>query len=217
MTGNRTEQAGRTLTLPANAGKSFGYVRMRPLAGILTVYTCRECERPINQAAEVCPYCGADLTVTPESEEPPKKRNLVSVLLRWGVLVAAMWGFLWFVLPQSGDPQQRAEAHALEALRECQTTLAAYADAQGGRFPPSLEALPPDSTVALRGAAQRALAEGYRIEYTPGALNPDGRVTSYSLRLNAGHFGFPNFFADQSGVVRSTKEKRPATVEDPPI
>ena len=180
------------------------------------MYTCRECERPINQAAEVCPYCGADLAVTPESEESPKKRNLVSVLLRWGVLVAAMWAFLWFVLPQSGDPQQRAEARAVELLRECNRTLTAYSEAKN-EFPPSLDALPPTSTVALREAAQRALAEGYRIEYTPGAQNPDGRVLTYSLRANTSHFGYRNFFTDQAWMIRATSENRPATVEDPPV
>lgn len=181
------------------------------------MYTCRECEHPINQATELCPHCGADLTVTLEADEPPKKRNLVSVLLRWGVLVAAMWAFLWFVLPQSGDPQQRAEARALELLREAKSVLAAHAEAQGGSYPPSLEALAQQPAAGLRAAAQRALAEGYRAEYTPGAPNPDGRVTSYSLRANASHFGYRNFFLDQSGVIRATDENRPATAEDAPI
>ena len=26
------------------------------------MYTCRECERELNQATEVCPYCGTDLS-----------------------------------------------------------------------------------------------------------------------------------------------------------
>ena len=36
------------------------------------MYTCRECERPINQATEICPYCGADLTEPIGLESRPK-------------------------------------------------------------------------------------------------------------------------------------------------
>lgn len=182
------------------------------------MYTCRECERPINQATELCPYCGADLTPDAQpAAEAPGKRSVVRTLLQWGVLLAAMWGFLWFVLPQSGDPKARAEARAIELLRETRAALTAYADAQGGVYPPSLEALPRESAAAVRQAAQRALGEGYRIEYTPGALNSEGRVASFSLRARAGNFGYRNFFTDQSGVVRATGENRPATGDDPQI
>ena len=182
------------------------------------MYTCRKCERPINQATELCPYCGADLTAEAlPGEEPPKKRSLVRTLLQWGILLGAMWGFLWFVLPQGGDPKARAETRALELLRETRVALTAYADAQGGIFPPSLDALPRESAAAVRQAAQRALAEGYRIEYTPGALNSEGRVASFSLRARAGNFGYRNFFTDQTGVVRGTAENRPATADDPEI
>jgi len=183
------------------------------------MYTCRACERPINQATEVCPYCGTDLTeeALATEEEPRKKRNLVSVLLRWGVLLLAMWGFLWFVLPERGDPSARAEAEALELLNEARRGLAAYADAQGGSYPPSLEALPAESARAVREAAQRALADGYRMEYAAGPPGNDGRITTYFLRLRAGHYGYRSFFVDQSGVIRATRENRAATADDSPV
>ena len=183
------------------------------------MYTCRECERPINQATELCPYCGADLTAgaEPSGQETPKKRNLVIVLLRWGVLLGAIWAFLWYVLPESGDPRARAEQRALELLLETRTALVTYADAQGGGFPASLDALPRESAAGVRQAAQRALGEGYRIEYAAGSLNPAGHVTSFSLRARAGNFGYRNFFTDQTGVIRATRENRNATADDPPI
>lgn len=183
------------------------------------MYTCRECERPVNTATELCPYCGADLTAEaqPALEQSPKKRNLAGALLRWGILLGAMWGFLWWVLPESGDPRLRAEGRALELVRETQAALAAHADAQGGIFPAALDGLAGESTARVRQAAQRALGEGYRIEYVPGTATPDGRVTSFTVRVRAGRFGFRNFYTDQSGVIRATRENRAATADDPTI
>jgi len=185
------------------------------------MFTCCECDRPINTATELCPYCGADLTE--EALVPagglPKKRNLLLVLFRWGVLVAAIWAFLWYVLPERGDPSAQAETHAIELLEVGRAALVAYAEAQGGSFPPSLEALPAAAggVAPVREAAQRALSGGYRLEYTPGQPNADGRVTSFTLRARAGHYGYRNFFTDQTGIIRATRENRPATPEDPPI
>ena len=96
------------------------------------MYTCRECERPVNQATEVCPYCGADLTVPIEAEDTAKKRSPLGAVVRWGVLLAAIWGFLWFVLPERrGDTTAQAEAQAIELLRLAQTEQAF----DGGGFP----------------------------------------------------------------------------------
>ena len=180
------------------------------------MYTCRECERPINQATEICPYCGADLTAAALStmEDPRKKRSLASVLVRWAVLLAALWGLLWFVLPQRvGDRSAQAEARAVEALREVRAALTAYAEAQGGAYPASLEALGERG----RKPAQLAQSEGYRLEYTPGPPSPDGIVRSYALLARPGNYGYRNFYTDETGALRATRENRPATAHDPPI
>ena len=184
------------------------------------MYTCRECEREVNQATEICPYCGADLTEAglPPSSEPAKKGTLASVLLRWGVLLAglsvALWGFLWYVLPQSGgNPAGRAEARAVEALAELRTVLTAYASAQGGGYPASLEVLGD----RVRVPAQKALSEGYQVQYTPGPVGSDARVHSYVLLARPGNYSYRSFYTDETGVLRATRENRPATAQDPPI
>lgn len=184
------------------------------------MYTCRECERPINPASELCPYCGADLTEDPAAsqQDPGTKPSLPLVLLRWSVLLAAMWAFLWFVLPERrGNATAQAEARAIALLRETRTALLAYAEAQGGSLPRSLEALPPESALRVRQAAQAALREGYELFYTPGPPSEAGRVTSFLLRARASNYGFRNFFMDETGVLRATQENRPATAQDPPI
>lgn len=183
------------------------------------MYTCRECERPINQATEICPYCGADLTAPPvEEAEPPKKPNLIKTLAYWSVVVAAMWAFLWFILPEKkGDAAARAEATAIEALRVTQRALAEYAATHGGAYPQSLEALADQ----LRTVAQKAQGEGYVLDYAAGppemAAEAAGIVRTYALGARAAYYGYRNFFTDQSGVIRGTQENRAATLKDPPI
>lgn len=183
------------------------------------MYTCRECENVINQASEICPYCGADLTAPAcEGAEPAAKTALRSVILRWtiliAVLIAAMWSFVWFVMPEPGrDRALRAETSAIEALRDLRGALAGYAAAQGGVYPASLEALGDRA----RLPAQSAQREGYQMLYTPGPAGPDGRVHTYALLARAGNFGFRNFYVDETGVIRATRENRPATAQDPPL
>ena len=181
--------------------------------------TCRECEYEINQATEICPHCGADLTSLPEEfTTPAKKPTLRNILLRWGVLLgillAAMWSFLWFVVtPRTGNVTAEAESHAVEAIKDVNAQLHSYAEARGGIYPANLEQLGPE----VRPAAQLAQSDGYRLEYTPGLAEADGAIHNYSLEARAGNYGYHNFYIDISGVLRATKEDRDATSADPPL
>src|SRR6202171_1504321 len=102
------------------------------------MYNCRECETEINQGTEICPHCGADLTVSAPGAAPPvAKASPQKILLRGGillgVLLAAIWSFLWFVVPErQGTPTTQAEARALESLRQVRSALATYASGQHG-------------------------------------------------------------------------------------
>ncbi len=179
------------------------------------MYSCRECERPINQATELCPYCGADLTETAAQgkAETAKESSTWKRILWLSIPLAAMWAFLWYVVPEKGSSQAAdAESKAMAALREVNASLAAYAEAQG-QFPASLEQLGDK----VRSAAQRAQTEGYRLGYFPGPAGGDGRLQTYALVARPGNYGFRNFYMDQSGIMRSTREDRQATAEDPPI
>ncbi len=184
------------------------------------MYTCRECENVINQASELCPYCGADLTVpaSGEVEAPEQPRSLAKILLRWGMLLlvlsSALWGFLWFVLPErAGNPAARAETIAIEALRDIRAALASYASAQGGAYPESLELLGDRA----RLPAQRAQSQGYRVEYSAGRAGSDGAAHNYILLARPGNYGYRGFYLDETGVLRATRENRPATAQDAPI
>jgi hypothetical protein len=181
--------------------------------------TCRTCEAEINQATEICPHCGADLTSLPsESLAQRKKPSLARILLRWGVLLgillAAMWSFLWFVVtPRSGHSGVEAEQNAVLALNDVVAELGVYAGANAGAFPSTLEQLGPP----VRQAAQLAQSEGYQLQYTPGPVEADGEIHGYSLEARAGNYGYKNFYTDVSKIIRATGENRAASSLDPPI
>jgi hypothetical protein len=182
------------------------------------MYTCRECESEVNQGTEICPQCGADLTVpSPGADAPAPKPGLRKILLRWGVLLAvllgAVWSFLWFIVPErQGNPTTQAEARAVESLQNVRAALTEYASAQGGAYPRLFESL----GEAGRAAAQLAQSAGYRIQYSPGPVEADGRIRTYTLEARAGNYGFRNFYTDDGGIMRATRENRAATAQDPP-
>lgn len=178
------------------------------------MYVCRECEQPINQASEICPYCGADLTASPEDElAGQKKPSLGKVLVYWGAVLAFLAAMLWFALPlRHANPAPQAEGRALGALGQINASLRSYETAEGN-FPPSLEPLG-DSA---RGPAQSAQSAGYEILYTPGEPGADGRAHHYVLLARAGNYSYGNFYTDDTGTIRMTRENRPATAQDPPI
>jgi hypothetical protein len=180
------------------------------------MYECPHCEAHINTATEICPQCGADLVATTEPKPPTPLRK---ALLRWGILlgilIASLWGFLLFVIPaHRGDSALEAETRAILALNDMRSALVSYAAAQPGEsFPDSLEALGDRA----RAAAQLAQSEGYQLQYTPAPAGADGVIHSYALQARAGNFGYRNFYTDQSGTLRATKENRAATSQDPPL
>jgi hypothetical protein len=183
------------------------------------MYVCPQCETEINTSTELCPHCGADLTAEGQPAAPSAPKSLRRILTRWaillGIVAAALWSFLWFVMPaQHGDSTAQAESRAISALANLHTALASYAAAQtGGSFPNSLELLGESS----RAAAQLAQSEGYQISYTPAPPRPDGSIRSYTLQARAGNFGFRSFYSDETGQIRATRENRPAAPQDPPL
>jgi hypothetical protein len=182
------------------------------------MFTCRECESEINQATELCPHCGADLTApVPGEELPAAKPTLRKILIRWsillGILLAAIWSFLWFVVPQrQGNPAARAESSAIQALGEMRSALTDYAAVQGSGYPRQFEALGDRA----RRAAQLAQSGNYELQYTPGPVGADGVIHTYMLQARAGNYGYLNFFTDDSGQIHETRDNRAATSQDPP-
>jgi hypothetical protein len=127
------------------------------------------------------------------------------------VLIGSVWAFLLYIVPdRRAASQAQAEAQAIASLREIGRQLAAYAEASSGQYPASLEALGEKE----RPSAQEARREGYNLSYAPGEAQ--GRITHFALTAQPERYGFRSFYLDETGVLRATRENRPATSDDPP-
>lgn len=182
------------------------------------MYSCPECEQPINQASDVCPYCGADQKALADAEsllsgKPTKKKSVKRIILVCVILLGILWVTAWFAVPwKISGSKTEAESRARDAMVSIQQAINAY-HASEGSFPPSLESL--GDTV--QKAAQAAQSSRYTLQYTPGRPNAEGRIGSYTLTARPGNFGFLSFYTDETGVFRATREDRAATVQDPVI
>ena len=180
------------------------------------MFTCPECEQAINQASAVCPYCGADVTNAPDGSEfanvgaQSKKITPARVVILLGVFLAILAATAWLALPwKISGTQPDAEARALEALGAIQQELTAYQGTEYG-FPSSLEGLGD----RVRFEAEKAQSAHYTVQYSPGKPDAAGHLKSYVLTARAGNFGYMNFYTDESGVMRGTRENRAANVQD---
>lgn len=178
------------------------------------MFTCPSCERPINSASEVCPYCGADLAPDPVAvRRKAQHKGLVITLVVAVVLIAAIWAMVWLVLPKPDVPARAdAEAGAINALREAAGTLQTYEKRQG-TYPNTI------TQVGNRAASAYAAArtEGYSLTYRPGPVESDGNIHTFVLLARPEFYGYANFYVDQTNVIRATQENREANDHDPPI
>jgi type II secretory pathway pseudopilin PulG len=199
-------------------GRSAEAAEKRELLRCLRVYSCPECERSINQASEVCPYCGADQKALADAEsllagKPVKTKGAKGVILVCAILLAILWVTAWFAVPwKMSGSKVEAESRAREAMSTIQQAINAY-QASEGSYPPSLESLGD----VVRKAAQAAQSSRYTLQYTPGRADAEGGVASYTLTARPGNFGFLSYYTDESGIFRATREDRAATVQDPAI
>jgi hypothetical protein len=182
------------------------------------MFTCRECDRPINQASEVCPYCGANLTEGAETAARPgrqkvKKQALLKAVAAAAVVAAGLWALVWLVMPhRPASSAGEAEASAVRSLSEVSGALATYARDEHS-YPASLEQLGNQAALFVK----QAEANGYRIVYSPGPFASDGNIHTYTLLARPRFYGYRSFYLDQTGVTRATRENRPATARDQPF
>jgi RNA polymerase subunit RPABC4/transcription elongation factor Spt4 len=180
-----------------------------------SMYTCPECEQPLNQGTELCPYCGLDLTAPAAAGviAHKKRSRTVRIIILWAVLIAAVWAIIWFVLPPRPESSKtEAEKRALATLSIVRAALISYSQASGS-FPPSIEPL----DASVHSAIQAAQSAGYEIQYTPADANNSGRIQSFVLLARPGNFGYRNFYTDETGAIHAASANRPATPQDPEL
>jgi hypothetical protein len=178
------------------------------------MFTCPACEQPINQASEICPYCGADLAPAPAAKRRnAQHKGLVITLVGALILVCCIWAIVWFVLPHPDvPPRAEAEAGAIAALHRVRAVLEDYQRRQG-TFPNTIEQV----SGAAGAAYANARGEGYSLIYRAGKPGSDGNIHQFVLLARPDFYGYRSFYLDQTGVIRATRQDRPATAHDPPI
>jgi type II secretory pathway pseudopilin PulG len=182
------------------------------------MYSCPECERSINQASDVCPYCGADQKALADAEsllagKAIQKKSAKRIMFVCTILLAILWATAWFAVPwKMSGSKVDAESRARDAMVSVQQAINAY-QASEGSYPSSLDSL----GEAVRTAAQAAQSSRYSLQYTQGRPDAEGRVASYTLTARPGNFGYLSYYTDESGIFRATREDRAATVQDPAI
>jgi hypothetical protein len=133
-------------------------------------------------------------------------------------------------MPNLLDGRSRGnERSAIGSLRSINTGEVTYASTYGKGFSPTLAALGPPPQGSQRSADAADLIDavlagglkgGYKFVYTPGSRDAEGRILSYTVAARPatpGVTGDRNFFTDEKGVIRFTREDRPAAASDPPI
>lgn len=178
------------------------------------MFTCPSCEEQVNQATEVCPYCGANIAPAPPARtRAAQRKGLIVTLVGALALVAGVWGMVWYVLPKpSVAPPAIAEVRAIRALRRVEAIVTAYNRRAGG-YPDTIQQVASEATPAYEAAR----SNGYYLVYQPGTPGSDGNIHTFVLLARPDYYGYRNFYVDQTGVIRFTTASRPADARDPPI
>lgn len=121
-----------------------------------------------------------------------------------------------------------SESSAIGSLRTINTSEVTYSSTYTEGFSTTLAALGGAATAiatsSTAGLIDDMLAGGeknrYTFTYVPGARDTDGKIETYTISARPildcqGHL--PSYFTNQTGVIRMTKENRPATAKDPPL
>jgi hypothetical protein len=177
------------------------------------MFTCPACGQPVNQATEVCPYCGTDIAPAPPARSREvQRKGLIVTLVGALILVGAIWGIVYFVLPKPNvAPAPVAEAGAISALHEAAAVVNTYNRREGG-YPTTIEQVSQQVSQAYADAR----GSGYYLVYRPGSPGSDGNIHTFALLARPNYYGYRNFYIDQTGVIRATHDNRPATAHDPP-
>ncbi len=120
------------------------------------------------------------------------------------------------------------QASSVGSLRTINTAEITYASTYSAGYSATLASLAPPAAGAQPSATAAGLIDsvlaggvksGYRFEYKPGPVEK-GRVDSYTVTARPVKYetcGYNSYFSDESDVIRSTGEDRPATAQDLPL
>jgi type IV pilus assembly protein PilA len=132
--------------------------------------------------------------------------------------------------PPCGEKIMSNREMAIGSMRTINTAEITYASTYNLGYTADLASLgagsgPPSAAAAglIDESLARGKKSGYVFTYAPGPRDAAGKISSYSVSARPENYGpadrryQSSFFTDQSGVIRGTREDRPATAQDTPI
>ena len=137
---------------------------------------------------------------------------VLALILLIGALFVA--GYLPGLIASRHAAIESRAAGVLRKIGQCATEH----HSKHGSYPSSLAAMGP----AADGCLDAAIAAGergeYRFSYTPGPADASGRISTYRAEARPVNYRLMrSFLVDESGVLRSTEEDRPAKADDPEV
>ncbi len=121
---------------------------------------------------------------------------------------------------QRAAAQMSSEARVVQLVKQMALCAAAYeAEHPELGFPASQGLMGPEGQKCVDASLARGETSGYSVTYMPGEPDAAGRIQTYAVDARPIRYAPPTragFFADESGVVRVTREDRAATAADPP-
>ena len=120
------------------------------------------------------------------------------------------------------DRVHRNQLQAVAALETIHQAQATYASQHSQKFAASLAELGPGGdTAIIDEQLAQGISRGYQITLAARPLNEEENFQAgYALHarpLTYKKTGEKSYFMDESGVICSTDEDRPATADDPPV
>jgi hypothetical protein len=120
------------------------------------------------------------------------------------------------IVERSKEPRPFYVTSDLEKLTHFEYS---YAKSHGGSFSQDLTQL--EGGLIGAGLIDELLASGkkgqYAFKYTAHRNPKTNKVESFEVWADPMVSGHTHFFADQTGIIRSTKEPRPSSPSDPPL
>jgi type II secretory pathway pseudopilin PulG len=145
---------------------------------------------------------------------PSRSGAIISIVL----VVAAICGLgaisIRTLLQDRRDANERT---AMQTILQVNTALYRYRQAHADAYPKSLNGLP-EVELPMKCGEPECLKSGYRFKYE--LLPPTSMGPRYVIQVRPNKYqntGVQSFYSDESGVIRGTKEDRPASAGDGPV
>ena len=114
-------------------------------------------------------------------------------------------------VPTVEDEVEDNEAKAISSVKKIVNAQLDYSEGSGGGYAITLVDL------RSRGLIDSALESAVKDGYVFSMVSFGSVFTVNATPMTYGSTGSRSFFSDETGVIRYTREDRPATVEDPPL